>query len=169
MSYNFIPMKIDSLEIMEKWKFNQYFSKFDMSAYRKSYEDGNGILSGPSGCEGFAVMERENLIGLFEYYPDIDRNPEIGLALNPDLIYQGLGKKVMDAVIIHLLNYHQYDESYIYLTVSAENIPGIKFYMKYGFSKYKDIENGEGEVTDYKLKYKLLNDDKRNIHKNQIR
>ncbi|MBI2279284.1 MAG: GNAT family N-acetyltransferase [Bacteroidetes bacterium] len=148
-------MNIDCLEIMEKWKFNQYFPKLDMSAYRKSYEDGNRILSGPSGCEGFAVMDRESLIGLFEYYPDIDGKPEIGLALSPDLIYQGLGKKVMDAGIIHLLKYNQYDESYIYLTVSAENIPGIKFYMKYGFSKYKEVKNGEEEITDYKMKYKL--------------
>lgn len=155
MSYIFVPMNIDCLEIMEKWKFNPFFPKLDMSAYRKSYEVGNRILSGPSGCEGFAVMDKERLIGLFEYYPDIDGKPEIGLALSPDLIYQGLGKKVMDAGIIHLLMYNQYDESYIYLTVSAENIPGIKFYMKYGFSKYKEVRNGEDEITDYKMRYIL--------------
>lgn len=155
MSYTIIPMNIDCLEIMEKWKFNHYFPELDISAYRRSYEEGNRILSGPSGSEGFAVMDGERLIGLFEYYPDIDGKPEIGLALSPDLIYQGLGKKVLDEGIKHLLEHNQYNESYIYLTVSAENIPGIKFYKKYGFSKYKDIMNGEEEITDYKMKYKL--------------
>lgn len=138
---------------MEKWEFNKFFPDFDLSAYRKSHEQGLKILSGPAGCEGFAVKDGNEILGLFEYYPDINGKPEIGLALNPQLIYKGLGKKVMDKGINYLHNRKKYSAKYIYLTVAVNNIPAIKFYEKYGFKKYMEVKSDNGEITDFKMRY----------------
>lgn len=155
-NFSFEPMNIKLLRIIEKWKYNEYFPDFDLSAYYKSNENGMIILVGPAGCEGFAVKEGEELIGLFEYYPDIDGKPAIGLALHPELIYKGLGTDVMNAIIHFLLNQKKYSDRFMYLTVAVNNIPAIKFYKKFGFEKYRNVEDKKGEITDLKMRYELF-------------
>ena len=156
MLLNFEPITINHLSEMENWEFNQFFPEFDMSAYRKSYGNGSIILSGPAGCDGFAVIKENETIALFEYYPDVEGIPEIGLALHPNLIYKGLGKAVMDEGISFLINQKRYTKKCIYLTVDIYNIPAIKFYKKYGFETYKLVKNKQGEVTNYKMRLELF-------------
>lgn len=148
-------MNISFLQEMEKWKYNQYFPEFDMSAYRQSFDQGDEILHGPANCEGYAITLKNEIIGLFEFYPQMKNKPEIGLALHPKFIYQGLGSKIMDNGIRFILENKNYKEEAIYLTVSSENIPALKFYTKFGFKIYEDVKNEEQIVTDYKMRYLL--------------
>ncbi|MBK9177858.1 MAG: GNAT family N-acetyltransferase [Flavobacteriales bacterium] len=154
-SISFEPMNLDHLRVMDEWKYNAYFPDFDLSAYHASHEKGLTPLPGPAGCEGFAVKDGEALIGLFEYYRDVDGQPEIGMALNPRFIYQGLGKQVMRAGIDFLLHQRDYRERFIYLTVAIKNVPAVRFYQKFGFSTYRDVVDQDGVITDLKMKYEL--------------
>ena len=67
MRFEFIPMNLDYANQIKDWQYNGVVESINMDAYFDSYET-TGEMTGPAGCIGFAVFEKSNLTGLFEYY-----------------------------------------------------------------------------------------------------
>lgn len=67
--------------------------------------------------------------------------------LHPDIQRQGVGTRLMDALLAHL---REQGTDGIYLGCSADNAPGNAFYRKYGFSLLEKIP--ACNLYGYKLK-----------------
>lgn len=137
MRYHFTPMTIDYIKEITEWKYGGVVKGIYTDPYFESHKEGNRELRGPGGCYGYAVMDGDSLIGLFEYYLK-DGCMEIGLALNPILTGKGLGKDFVLAGLEFGIKEFSYDEAYIRLTVDVNNHPAIRVYEKAGFVKVSE-------------------------------
>jgi ribosomal-protein-alanine N-acetyltransferase len=146
MDYVFVPMKIKEARIIDEWKYKGVVKEIYMAPYFESFEEGDIVLTGPGGCEGFAVYHNNKIVGLFEYYTS-DNIMEIGLALNPKCVGKGLGLEFLFAGLkFGIINYH-YKKEFIKLNVDKNNEPAIRLYIKAGF----EIYNKNEETFDMKI------------------
>lgn len=140
MDFKFIPMTLDYANIIKTWEYDGYLKNIYMEPYFKNYDKTTGRMKGPGGCEGFAVLNIDKLIGLFEYY-FTDGIMEIGLALNPETVGKGLGKKFIEEGIKFGIERFNYNKDFIKISVNSENKPAIKVYEKVGFKEYMKNED----------------------------
>ncbi|MGM0420873.1 MAG: GNAT family N-acetyltransferase [Bacillota bacterium] len=146
MGYNFVEMNLESIEKIASWEYEGAVKSIYVQPYFDSYNEATGEMRGPADCKGFAVYDDEFLVGLFEYY-FYDKIMEIGLALNPDLVGQGLGQKFLEAGISFGLSNFNYREDYIKLTVNEANLPALKIYERAGFYRY----GNDGQEIEMRL------------------
>lgn len=144
--YTFVPINQDHLNVMDGWSFGEYFPDFDVVAYHASARSGAARLTGPAGCDGFAVFDvNGGLTGLFEYYFSDDGTASIGLALAPELTNQGLGGAFLEAGIEFLIDAYDYSGTHVHLDVDPRNEPAVKLYMRAGFEEVP-TDAGTGDL-----------------------
>lgn len=90
------------------------------------------VLKGPGGCDGFGVFVNDALFGLFEYYWK-GSTMEIGLAIHPDYVGQGLSNGFINAGIEFGVFHYRYVKDFVQLSVDIDNIAAYKAYLKNGF------------------------------------
>jgi len=146
MDYEFVPMKIKEARIIDEWKYKGVVKEIYMDPYFESFEEGDIVLTGPGGCEGFAVYHNNEIIGLFEYYTP-DNILEIGLALNPEYVGEKLGLEFLLAGLEFGIKNYNYNKDFIKLNVDKKNIPAVSLYKKAGF----EIYNKNEETFDMKI------------------
>jgi ribosomal-protein-alanine N-acetyltransferase len=150
--YHFIPMNSEYLAIMASWTYGEHFPDFDMEAYHASARLGGNPVSGPAGCDGYAVIEDAGeLIGLFEYYFNDERTASIGLALKPALTNRGLGRDFLEAGVDFLVSNYKYRRPYVYLSVDPGNEPALKLYHRAGFEPVSSDTRG----TDIQMRRRI--------------
>ncbi|MGI9584801.1 MAG: GNAT family N-acetyltransferase [Acidimicrobiia bacterium] len=144
-TYRFVPIAVEHLEIMDGWAYGEYFPSFDVDAYFASVKRGEDPPTGPAGCDGFAVLDKQStIVGIFEYYFGDDGRGSIGLALAPDLTNRGLGAGFLEAGIEFLSTNYDYTGRYVHLSVDPQNEPALKLYKRAGFDVApSDAEDGE--------------------------
>ena len=144
--YHFSPMGEEYLTTMDGWTYDAYFPDFDVEAYHASVRAGTTPPTGPAGCDGFAVLSADHgLTGIFEYYFENDGTASIGLALNPAITNQGLGRGFLEAGIAFLETNYNYGGSYVYLNVHQANVPALKLYQRAGFERIS-TETSDGDI-----------------------
>lgn len=146
--YEFVPLTEAHLDAMETWTYDpRFFPDFDMAAYRDSLAAGAEPLTGPAGCDGYAVYDDAlGLIGLFEYYFKDDGSAAIGLALAPELTGRGLGTDFMGAGIRFLVEHYDYRAPVVHLDVAETNLPAVGIYRRTGFVVVSGPDD-DGELT----------------------
>jgi ribosomal-protein-alanine N-acetyltransferase len=143
-AYHFNLMSSKYLAAMDGWTYGEYFPKFDVEAYHASARRGPDALSGPGGCDGYAVLDdAEDLIGLFEYYFSDNGTASIGFALRPALTNRGLGRDFLEAGVEFLVRNYDYRNPYVYLSVDPGNEPALKLYHRAGFEPILSHTRGE--------------------------
>ncbi len=140
MKFKFVPMNLEYAKEIETWKYNGFVKNIYVKPYFDSIKDKTAKMTGPEGCEGFAVLVNNELAGLFEYYFK-DGILEIGLALNPDFVGKGYGKEFTEKGIQFGIDNFAYKGDYIQLNVNIENKAAIRVYQKVGFEEYNKEEN----------------------------
>lgn len=140
MKFEFIPMTLDYARQINTWEYSGYVKSIYVEPYFNSFDEATGKVKGPDGCEGFAGVNQNTLVGLFEYYFR-DEIMEIGLALNPELVGKGFGKDFVLQGIYFGINEFKYKQKYVKLTVNIQNKPAIRVYEKAGFIEYTRKEN----------------------------
>ena len=65
MEYAFVPMSRQYLADMDTWAYGWFFPDFDTKAYHDSADAGTEPMTGPAGCDGYAVLGPDGeLMGL---------------------------------------------------------------------------------------------------------
>ena len=136
MKFDFVPMTLDYANQIKTWQYDGYIKNIYVEPYFNSFKETTGKMKGPGGCEGFAVLNQNRLVGLFEYYFK-DEIMEIGLALKPELAGKGLGEDFVKQGIDYGINKFKYKRKYIKLSVNIQNKPAVRVYEKVGFKEYK--------------------------------
>jgi len=140
MNYKFVPMNTDYANIIYNWVYSGYMEKIFMQPYFDNFNELTGEMEGPGGCDGYAVLNKDELVGLFEYYFK-GEIMEIGLALSPDYVGKGLSKKfIMQGVNFGITNFN-YKKDYIKLSVEEDNHAAFKAYLKVGFKENNRSDN----------------------------
>lgn len=121
------------------WRYEGFEKELFMQPYFDSFET-KGVLIGPGGAEGFAVLSEGELYGLFEFYRGSEYM-NIGLALHPNNVGKGYGCMYVEQGVKFGIENFAYAKEFIELTVHKMNIPAIKVYEKVGFEVFED----EGE------------------------
>lgn len=147
MKFKFVPMTLEYVKQIKTWRYTGYVKNIYMQPYFDSYNGITGKMKGPGGCEGFAALNQNRLVGLFEYYFK-DEIIEIGLALKPELAGKGLGKEFVKQGINFGIKKFRYKREYIKLTVNIQNKPAIRVYEKAGFKEYRRKDD-EIEMRKY--------------------
>jgi len=131
MAFKFLELKIEQVQKIATWRMSIKSRYIDMQAYFESYSNDVAPLSGPDNCLGFAVMQDEVLIGLFEYYERGD-DFEIGLAIAPKWRGKGLGVSfVSEGIAFGKTLFPKATK--VNLEVSRFNRAAVKIYRKIGF------------------------------------
>jgi ribosomal-protein-alanine N-acetyltransferase len=143
MNFKFVPINLEYLEEIRNWKYDGFIKNI----YLDPYFENNNELRGPGGCIAFAALNKNKLVGLFEYYFR-GEIIEIGLALNPDLVGKGYGKDFVEQGINFAIKHFDYQEEYIKLSVNLENKAAVKVYKKAGFKEY-NRESDSIEMRKY--------------------
>ena len=132
MNFEFVPMNLEYIKKIEKWKYNGFLKEIYVKPYFDNYNEETKEMKGPGGCDGFAVLNQNKLIGLFEFYFK-ENIMEIGLAISPDIVGQGFGEEFLRKGIEFGINHYDYNKEYIQLSVNKKNKPAIRVYEKAGF------------------------------------
>lgn len=140
MKFEFVPINLEYAKQIKAWRYNGFVKNIYVEPYFNSLNEKTGKMKGPDGCEGFAVLNQDKLVGLFEYYFRGDII-EIGLALNPDFVGKGYGVQLVKQGIDFGIDKFNYKEEYIMLNVNIENKPAISVYKKVGFKEHKKEED----------------------------
>ena len=140
MNYEFVPMNLEYVKKIEKWKYNGFLKEIYVKPYFDNYDKDSKVLKGPGGCDGFAVLNQDKLIGLFEYYFK-EEIMEIGLAISPDIVGEGYGEEFVRKGIEFGINNYDYKKEYIQLSVNIKNKPAIRVYEKAGFVHHNNEED----------------------------
>ncbi len=140
MKFDFVHMDMNYLNQIKNWKYSGFVKNIYVEPYFNSHDPKTGMMKGPGGCEGFAVLNQNKLVGMFEYY-FYHNIMEIGLALSPELVGKGLGKDFVEQGINFGKNKFNYNQSYIRLTVNKHNKPAKIVYKKAGFVEYNREKN----------------------------
>ena len=147
MKYTFKRITIGDILKIKEWKYKKgYMDVVFMKPYLDNYMH-NKPLKGPANCDGFAVFKGKILFGLFEYY--IKDDIEVGLAINPEYVGEGLAKSFIKEGIEFGVKQYDYKKDYIRLVVEIKNKPAYKAYLKAGFI---EIDRNEEEII---MHYKL--------------
>lgn len=133
MQLHFIPMNIDFVHIIQQWKYVGFMESINMDAYETYYEQYGEATRGPGNCFGFVAMEQDNIIGLFEYYPQMNQGVEIGLALAPGYVGKGLSKSFILEGIAFGISFGGWDPNEVRLDVETNNLAAYHAYLKAGF------------------------------------
>lgn len=149
MDYEFEPLKIEQARVIDEWKYKGVVKEIYMDPYFASFEKGDIVLEGPGGCEGFAVYDEDEIIGLFEYYTT-DNIMEIGLALNPKYVGKGLGLEFLLAGLKFGIKNYNYKKEFIKLNVDKNNEPAVGLYKKAGFEIYNQNDDSYDMKIDTK-------------------
>ena len=136
MIYTFVPMTLQYAMEMKEWKYNGYVKNIYMKPYFESYDEKTSKMKGPGGCEGYAVVSEDKLVGLFEYY-SIDDVMEIGLALSPEMVGKGHAKDFVRAGVDFGVKEFSYDKEYVKLSVNKNNFPAVKAYLNCDFIEHE--------------------------------
>lgn len=147
MKFEFVPMTLDYANQIKHWKYSGHIKSIYVEPYFSSYDEATGKMKGPGGCDGLAVLNENELAGLFEYYFR-DGDMEIGLALSPDLVGKGYGKEFVLQGIDFGIKKFEYKREYIKLTVNIENKPAVRVYEKAGFI-VNEHKSGDLEMRKY--------------------
>lgn len=137
IEYKFISMTSEYAEdIAYKWKYSGKYSFYNFS---KDKEELYKFLEPSSWNNMFAVIDDKSseLIGFTSYLFE-NKLMWIGLGLKPKYTGKGYGEAFVKASITFGLEYYNYDESKILLSVAQFNKRAIKTYEKVGF---KHIES----------------------------
>ena len=133
MKFEFRALNIEQVKKIATWRMSIRSRYIDMHAYFESYSMEGKPLRGPDNCLGFAVMQDETLLGLFEYY-EKEENFEIGLAIAPKWRGKGLGYTFVSEGIAYGRTLFP-GASTVYLEVSRFNKAALKIYRKIGFEE----------------------------------
>ncbi|WP_051254566.1 GNAT family N-acetyltransferase [Halobacillus kuroshimensis] len=145
MMFTFVPLTMDLVDEIGAWDYEGFVEQVIMTPYYESY-NGDGILKGPGGCDGYAALFDGKTVGLFEFTKKKDFL-EIGLALKPEWIGRGFGETfIREGIAFGVPQYEGICS--IILTVSVENEPAVTVYKKAGFSIVRE-EAGEVEMEKF--------------------
>jgi ribosomal-protein-alanine N-acetyltransferase len=125
-------MSLEHIFEIADWKYEGVVAGIYIDPYLASHEKGESPLRGPAGCYGYAAMDGNRVVGLFEYYLHDDAM-EIGLALAPSLVGKGWGTEFVLTGIQFGIRELGYTKPFIKLAVDMDNLPAIKVYEKAGF------------------------------------
>jgi len=128
-----MALNIEQVKKIATWRMSIRSRYIDMQAYFESYSKEEDPLRGPDDCLGFAVMQEDLLIGLFEYY-EREGGFEIGLAIAPKWRGKGLGCSFVSEGIAFGKTLFP-SASTVYLEVSRFNKAALKIYRKIGFEE----------------------------------
>ncbi|QVK16766.1 GNAT family N-acetyltransferase [Mycoplasmatota bacterium] len=150
MEYKFEPMRLDYANEIASWRYIGFMKEIFMKPYFDNYNTESKEMKGPGNCDGYAVVDKDNLIGLFEYYFKAGFM-EIGLALNPKFVGNGMSKDFILKGIAFGIKQYNYQKEAILLSVDKENKSAYKAYLKVGFVEYNRTED------EIEMKYFLSN------------
>lgn len=139
IEYKFVDMTLEYAEdIAYKWKYSGKYSFYNFS---KDKEELNKFLGSSSWNDMFAVIDNKSseLIGFSSYLFE-NGLMWLGIGLKPKYTGKGHGETFVKAAIDFGLEYYNYTESKILLSVAQFNKRAIKIYEKIGF---KHIESKE--------------------------
>ncbi|SDJ14826.1 GNAT family N-acetyltransferase [Salimicrobium halophilum] len=138
MCFEFRPITIEYVKEISSWNYEGYVEEVIMTPYIESFEKSQE-LTGPGGSDGFVAFLNNETAGLFEF--NIQGTVmEIGLALRPDLIGQGLGVTYVQQGLEFGLQYYTADLFLVRLSVDKRNEAAIRVYEKTGFRKVEENE-----------------------------
>jgi len=140
MKFKFVPINLEYLKKIKKWRYNGFVKNIYLDPYFKNIDEKNSELRGPGDCIGFAALNQNKLVGLFEYYLKGDII-EIGLALSPDFVGKGYGKDFVKQGIDFGIEHFNYQGEYIKLSVNQKNKAALKVYKRAGFKEYNRIDD----------------------------
>ncbi|MYL49898.1 GNAT family N-acetyltransferase [Halobacillus litoralis] len=139
MEFEFRPVKVEDVKQIDSWNFDGFVEKVEMKPYFESLEQ-TGKLRGPGGCEGYAALHDDDVVGLFEFNVN-GRIMEIGLALRPDWIGKGLGAAYVERGIAFGVRHYEQDVDEIRLEVDEQNKAAIRVYEKIGFERMEQKDH----------------------------
>lgn len=146
MEFNFKPLTIEDVKVIESWNYESYIEQVLMTPYFQSFHE-TGSLSGPGGCEGFVALLDNELSGIFEFHVH-EEFMDIGLALKSSLIGKGYGKDYVNQGIKFGIQWYSSQINYVRLEVNRNNKAAIRVYEKVGFYKV----NGSDDEIEMVMK-----------------
>lgn len=140
MKYSFKPINLKILDEISSWSYGGKMERIYIQPYYDNFNQDTLETRGPGGCFGYGVYEKETLKGLFEYY-FYDGVMEIGLALEPKCVGQGLSKTFILEGIDFGIKTYKYELPYVQLHVDLDNESAKYAYLKAGFTEVSIDEN----------------------------
>ena len=120
----------EAVEIADKWKYNDIYAFYDMTADLEDYEE--IVSEAKRGDNYYSVIKEGSLYGFFCVSHD-KNNIEIGLGMKPE--YTGIGKGLeFVSYIIEFIKIN-YQGKRLFLDVASFNKRAIKVYERAGFCK----------------------------------
>lgn len=147
--YHYIKMRKAYADIIKEWRYDGYMKEIFMDPYYENVNSKTGIMNGPGKCDGYAVLDSAQIIGLFECYIKEKGIIEIGLALNPEFVGKGLSREFILQGIDFIKKAYDYRKPYIQLTVEINNKSAFYAYLKAGF--IEDSRDNDEVLMKYYL------------------
>ena len=147
MEYLFVKMNMEYAKTIANWRYKGFMETIYMKPYFDNFNIEAGEMKGPGNCDGYVVLNQNEIIGLYEYYLKGDFI-EVGLALNPKFVSRGLSKEFILKGIEFCIKEYNYTNYYIQLLVEIENKSAFYAYLKAGF---KEIRREEDEIVMHYL------------------
>ena len=135
----------EAVEIADKWKYNDIYAFYDMTADLEDYEE--IVSEAKRGDNYYSVIKEGSLYGFFCVSHD-KNNIEIGLGMKPE--YTGIGKGLeFVSYIIEFIKIN-YQGKRLFLDVASFNKRAIKVYERAGFCKKgKTVVNTNGGEYEF--------------------
>ena len=124
---------------IDSWNYEGFIEEVVMTPYFESLKETNR-LKGPGGCDGFVALLDNEAAGLFEFNTN-GNVMEIGLALKPNLVGEGLGANYVQQGIEFGIQHYNTNIGIVKLVVDSKNKAAIRVYEKVGFSSVGQKEN----------------------------
>lgn len=138
-------------EIAFHWHYEGEYSFYDMEA---DEEDLQELLSAEArGDAYYSVIQGQELVGFFCFFPVSNQTIEIGLGMKPELTGKGKGQQFVEAGIQYIISKSRPD--HLTLSVATFNQRAIKVYKKAGFVEEGSFlqETNGGRYLFIKMNY----------------
>jgi len=138
MDFLFDTISEQYADAIVSWKESDGYACYDAEGNKTELDD---MLV--SGEFSFFVAKSEagELVGFIECTFDDEKVMEIGCALVPDFLGQGLGCEFISSCMEFVLDHFNYDQRVIKTLLKPGDIHAIKVYERVGFSVVDETED----------------------------
>jgi len=149
-----IPINSQDIDAIKNWKqYDGAHSQMDYAIRENGWLD---TYCGESMNHCFAAKEEEICVGFSILIDKKEREAEFRVAVSPDFIGSGYGRKIINNTLT--LGFEVYKYKIISLIVRKNNPYAIKLYQRHGFILYGETtENIQGQCIEF-FKMKIDNE-----------